>query len=69
MNNMTSEERNTCKNIIHTHAVAAAAGNLIPVPGAGFAADTITMTTMAARTMMITATRSRSSEARLFFPH
>ena len=47
MSNMTTEERNTCANIIHTHAAAAAAGNLIPVPGAGFAADTITMTTMA----------------------
>ena len=47
MNNMSNEERNTCANIIHAHAVAAAAGNMIPVPGAGFAADTITMTTMA----------------------
>lgn len=47
MSNMSNEERNTCRNIIHAHAVAAAAGNMIPVPGAGFAADTITMTTMA----------------------
>ena len=47
MSYMTNEERNTCRNIIHSHAALAAAGNLIPVPGAGFAADTVTMTTMA----------------------
>ena len=37
---------NKCKSIIHGHAAAAAAGNMIPVPGTGFAADIITMTTM-----------------------
>ena len=47
MAKMTKEERKSCKNIIHTHAALAAAGNLIPVPGAGFATDTVTMTTMA----------------------
>lgn len=47
MSYMTNEEHNTCRNIIHSHAALAAAGNLIPVPGAGFAADTVTMTTMA----------------------
>ena len=36
-----------CRFIIHSHAVAAAAGNAVPVPGMGFAADTVTMTTMA----------------------
>ena len=44
---MTDEELSTCRKIIHGHAVAAAAGNLIPVPGVGLAADTVTMTTMA----------------------
>ena len=44
---MTAQERSTCANIIHTHAALAAAGNLLPIPGTGFAADTVTMTTMA----------------------
>ena len=44
---MTSSEREKCQWIIHSHAAAAAAGNLVPVPGLGVAADTITMTTMA----------------------
>ena len=44
---MTPEQESRCKTIIHTHAVAAAAGNMIPVPGTGIAADMITMTTMA----------------------
>lgn len=44
---MTDEELSTCRKIIHGHAVAAAAGNLVPVPGVGIATDTVTMTTMA----------------------
>ena len=44
---MTDEEKSKCKKIIHGHAVAAAAGNLVPIPGVGIAADTVTMTTMA----------------------
>ena len=44
---MTDKEKNKCKKIIHGHAVAAAAGNLVPIPGVGLAADTVTMTTMA----------------------
>jgi len=44
---MTSDEEAKCHAIIHTHAVAAAAGNLVPVPGVGIAADMVTMTTMA----------------------
>ena len=44
---MSDEEKRKCHAIIHSHAVAAAAGNLLPVPGTGLAADTITMTTMA----------------------
>ena len=44
---MTDEEKSKCQKIIHGHATAAAAGNLIPVPGVGLAADTVTMTTMA----------------------
>lgn len=43
---MTYEEENRCHVIIHTHAVAVAAGNAVPVPGLGVAADTIGMTTM-----------------------
>lgn len=33
--------------IIHSHAVLAGAGNIIPIPGTGAAADIVTMTTMA----------------------
>ena len=44
---MTDEEKGKCRAIIHGHAVAAAAGNLVPVPGVGLATDTVTMTTMA----------------------
>lgn len=44
---MTEEEKSKCEKIIHFHAAAAGAGNLIPIPGTGIAADTITMTTMA----------------------
>ena len=44
---MTEEEISKCRKIIHGHAAAAAAGNLVPVPGVGLAADTVTMTTMA----------------------
>ena len=44
---MTEEEKSKCRKIIHGHAAAAAAGNLVPIPGVGLAADTVTMTTMA----------------------
>ena len=44
---MTVDERDKCAKIIHGHAVAAGAGNLLPVPGTGLAADIVTMTTMA----------------------
>lgn len=44
---MTDAEKNKCHAIIHSHAVLAAAGNALPLPGTGLAADTITMTTMA----------------------
>ena len=44
---MTDEDRRKCQKIIHGHAAAAAAGNLVPIPGVGLATDTVTMTTMA----------------------
>ncbi len=43
---MTDDERTKCHAIIHSHAVAAAGGNAVPVPGLGIAVDTVTMTTM-----------------------
>lgn len=43
---MTPEIKSKCNKIIHSHAVAAAAGNAIPVPGLGIATDMVTMTTM-----------------------
>lgn len=44
---MTDEQEMQCHGIIHSHAVAAAAGNAVPVPGLGVATDIVTMTTMA----------------------
>jgi len=44
---MTDEEKRKCQKIIHGHAAAAAAGNLVPIPAVGLATDTVTMTTMA----------------------
>lgn len=46
---MTSTQRAKCSSIIHSCAVAAAGGNLIPVPGVGAAADVAAVATMAVR--------------------
>jgi len=46
VNQMTSEQEKKCHAIIHTAAVAAAGGNVLPVPGLGVAADIVAMTTM-----------------------
>lgn len=44
---MTNEEKSKCHMIIHAAAAAAGAGNIVPIPGLGAAADMVTMTTMA----------------------
>lgn len=44
---MTPEQEKKCHIIIHTAAAGAGAGNLIPVPGTGVAADIVAMTMMA----------------------
>ncbi len=44
---MTNEEKNKCHMIIHAASAAAGAGNIVPVPGLGVAADMVTMSTMA----------------------
>jgi uncharacterized protein (DUF697 family) len=44
---MTEDQESKCHKIIHSHAVAGAAGNAVPVPGLGVATDMVTMTTMA----------------------
>ena len=44
---MTDEQKTKCHAIIHTCAAGAGAGNLIPIPGTGLAADTVAITTMA----------------------
>lgn len=44
---MTDDQKTKCHTIIHSHAVAAAAGNAAPVPGLGIAVDMVMMTTMA----------------------
>lgn len=44
---MTDEQKTKCHAIIHSHAALAGAGNIVPVPGLGVAADIGTMTTMA----------------------
>ena len=42
-----TEDQKKCHGIIHGHAVVAAAGNAIPLPGLGVAVDITTMSTMA----------------------
>lgn len=44
---MTEEQKAKCRKIIHGAAALAGAGNLVPIPGTGVAADTVAMTTMA----------------------
>jgi uncharacterized protein (DUF697 family) len=46
MSHMTAAQESSCHKIIHSAAVGAGAGNLIPVPGTGIAADVIAMTMM-----------------------
>jgi len=43
---MNTSQKKKCHTIIHSHALAAAAGNAVPVPGLGLAADMVAMTTM-----------------------
>ena len=43
---MTDNQEAKCHTIIHSHAVAAATGNAVPVPGLGIAVDMVTMMTM-----------------------
>jgi uncharacterized protein (DUF697 family) len=43
---MTEDQEKQCYRIIHSHAVAGAAGNAFPVPGLGIATDMVTMTSM-----------------------
>ena len=47
MSTMTKEQEIKCHKIIHTAAAGAGAGNLLPAPGTGIAADIVAMTTMA----------------------
>ena len=44
---MTEEQINKCHLIIHSHTAACGAGNAVPVPGVGIAADLLTMSSMA----------------------
>ena len=43
---MNEERRRQCRTIIHTAAAGAAAGNAIPLPGLGLAADMAALTGM-----------------------
>jgi uncharacterized protein (DUF697 family) len=43
---MNKNQKKKCHAIIHSHAVAAAAGNAVPIPGLGLAADMVAMSTM-----------------------
>lgn len=43
---MTPQQESKCHKIIHSAAAGAGAGNLIPVPGTGIAADMVAMTLM-----------------------
>ena len=44
---MTNNQKNKCHAIIHSGAVATAAGNAVPIPGVGIAVDMVALTTMA----------------------
>jgi uncharacterized protein (DUF697 family) len=44
---LSEEQKSKCQKIIHSAAVCASAGNLVPVPGVGIAFDTIAVTSMA----------------------
>ncbi len=44
---MTNNQKNKCHAIIHSGAVAAAAGNAVPIPGLGVAVDMVVFTAMA----------------------
>lgn len=43
---MTDSQQSKCHAIIHSHAVACGAGNLVPCPGLGFSVDIVTMGSM-----------------------
>lgn len=43
---MSPAHKKQCHAIIHSHAVAAATGNAVPIPGLGIAADMVAMTSM-----------------------
>lgn len=43
---MNPRHKKLCRRIIHTAAVTAGAGNLVPIPGLGVAVDLVTMTGM-----------------------
>lgn len=43
---MTESQEAKCHAIIHSHAAACGAGNLVPVPGLGLSADVVTMGSM-----------------------
>ena len=43
---MNENEKKKCHYIIHSHAIAAGAGNIVPVPGLGMATDLVTITAM-----------------------
>jgi uncharacterized protein (DUF697 family) len=44
---MTDDQAGKCHAIIHTAAIAAGAGNIVPIPGLGIATDVVAMTAMA----------------------
>ena len=44
---MTNEQRIRCHSIIHSAAVAAGGGNVLPIPGLGLAADFVALAGMA----------------------
>ena len=43
---MTDSQEKKCHAIIHSHAVACGAGNMVPVPGLGISADIVAMGSM-----------------------
>ncbi len=61
---MSSIQRSKCASIIHSCAAAAAAGNLVPVPGVGAVADLSAITTMTVKLARVFDQEISSSVAR-----
>lgn len=61
---MTKDQENKCHSIIHSAAIGAGAGNLVPIPGLGVAADIGALSVMAISLATVFGGSLTKSEAR-----